>query len=52
MSDPVERTVDASRRSFNRELLSGDYWDTHGNDDQVDGLVTFLDPVPGAPTWI
>jgi hypothetical protein len=36
-----------TRRSFNRELLSGHYWDTHGNDDQVDGLVAFLDPVPG-----
>ena len=47
MSDQVECTIDAARRSFNRELLSGDYRDTHGNDDQVDRLVAFLDPTPG-----
>lgn len=46
-SDQVDRTIDAARRSFNRELLSGDYRDTHGDNDQVDRLVAFLDPMPG-----
>lgn len=47
MSNRVDRTVDAARRSFNRKLLSRDYRDTHGNNDQVDRLVAFLDPTPG-----
>jgi ubiquinone/menaquinone biosynthesis C-methylase UbiE len=47
MSDQVERTIDVARRSFNRELLSGDYRNAHVNDDQVDRLVDFLDPMPG-----
>jgi hypothetical protein len=34
MSDQVERTIDAARHSFNRKLLSGDYRNTHGNNDQ------------------
>ncbi len=47
MTDRVERTIDAARRNFNSELLSADYPRTHGNDDQVDRLVAFLDPRPG-----
>lgn len=47
MTDRVERTIDAARRNFNSELLSADYPRTHGNDDQVNRLVAFLDPRPG-----
>ena len=47
MSNQVDRTIDAARRSFNRELLSEDYRHTHGNNDQVVRLVAFLDPMPG-----
>ncbi len=47
MTDRVERTIDAARRSFNSELLSADYPRTHGDHDQVDRLVALLDPRPG-----
>ena len=51
MTDRVERTIDAARRSFNSELLSVDYSRTHGDHDQVDRLVALLDPRPGGATW-
>jgi len=47
MTDPSERTIEAARRSFNEELLSADYPSIHGDDDQVNRLVDFLDPRPG-----
>lgn len=47
MTDRVERTIDAARRSFNSELLSADYPRIHGNHDQVGRLAAFLDPRPG-----
>jgi SAM-dependent methyltransferase len=47
MTDPNEQSIEAARRSFNEELLSADYPRIHGNDDQVNRLVDFLDPCPG-----
>ncbi len=47
MTDRIERTIEAARQSFNKELLSADYPCVHGNDDQVGRLVAFLDPRPG-----
>ena len=48
MSDQAERSIEAARRSFNRELLSPDYPRIHGDEDQVGRLVGFVDPRPGA----
>lgn len=47
MTDQVERTIEAARQSFNKELLSADYRRTHDNDDQVARIVALLDPRPG-----
>ncbi len=47
MSDQAERNIDASRRSFNSELLSGDYSRIHDNSDQVGRMVDELGPRPG-----
>jgi ubiquinone/menaquinone biosynthesis C-methylase UbiE len=47
MTDRIERTIEAARQSFNKELLSVDYPRIHGDDDQVGRLVAFLDPRPG-----
>jgi ubiquinone/menaquinone biosynthesis C-methylase UbiE len=47
MTDQVKRTIDAARRNFNSELLSADYPGIHGDEDQVNHLVAFLDPRPG-----
>jgi SAM-dependent methyltransferase len=47
MTDPSERSIEAARRSFNEELLSADYPRIHGDDEQVNRLVDFLDPHPG-----
>jgi len=48
MTERAERTIDAARRGFNKELLSADYPHTHRDMHQVDRLVTLLDPRPGA----
>jgi ubiquinone/menaquinone biosynthesis C-methylase UbiE len=47
MTDQFERSIDAARRNFNDELLSADYPRIHFDDDQVERLITFLDPRPG-----
>lgn len=47
MTDRIARTIDAARRSFNKELLSADYPDIHDDKEQVSRLVAFLDPRPG-----
>ncbi len=47
MTDDVERSIDASRRSFNRELLSASYSRVHHDSDHVSHLVAELDPQPG-----
>ena len=47
MTDRIERTIEAARQSFNKELLSADYPCVHDNDDQMGRLVAFLDPRPG-----
>lgn len=46
MTDRTQRTIDAARRSFNQELLSADYPAVHDDEQQVSGLVAFLDPRP------
>jgi len=47
MTDRIKDTIQAARHSFNDELLSRDYPHIHGNDDQVKGMIAFLDPLPG-----
>jgi SAM-dependent methyltransferase len=46
MTDRIKDTIQAARHSFNDELLSRDYPHIHGNDDQVKGMIAFLDPLP------
>ncbi len=47
MTDRIDRTIEAARRSFNEELLSADYSRIHDDDEQVRRLIAFLDPQPG-----
>lgn len=47
MTERIARTIDAARRSFNKELLSADYQGIHDDEEQVGRLVAFLDPRPG-----
>lgn len=47
MTNSKERTIEAARQSFNKELLSADYPSIHHDDEAVERLVDWLAPRAG-----
>ena len=43
----AESLIQAARRSFNAELLDGDYEQIHADDRQLQRLIQYLEVTPG-----